>query len=60
MWGDDIDSISNLKSVFAPAWVKDANGSPVPTHYIVDGNDLIQVVDFDENQLFQSLLIQIG
>ncbi|MGR5968627.1 hypothetical protein ACT7C1_11845 [Bacillus paranthracis] len=31
---------------FMPAWAKDANGKSVSTHYKVDGNKLIQVVDF--------------
>ncbi|WP_257131989.1 hypothetical protein [Bacillus toyonensis] len=35
-----------------PAWAKDANGNPVSTHYKVEGNKLIQVVDFDENTAF--------
>ncbi|HHT7068150.1 hypothetical protein [Bacillus thuringiensis] len=35
-----------------PAWAKDANGKPVATHYKVDGNKLIQVVEFDKNTAF--------
>ena len=42
----------SIKSVIDPAWVKDANGKPVDTHYEVDGSSLIQVVDFDENTAF--------
>lgn len=29
----------------APPWAMDANGDPVPTHYELDGNQLVQVVD---------------
>lgn len=36
----------------APAWAKDANGSPVPTHYELNGNTLVQVVDFTADTVF--------
>jgi hypothetical protein len=29
----------------APPWAQDANGTPVPTHYEIDGTTLIQVVE---------------
>ena len=35
-----------------PAWAKDADGEPVDTHYEIRGNDLVQVVSFDENTRF--------
>ncbi|MEW5323810.1 hypothetical protein V2J23_17335 [Geobacillus thermoleovorans] len=47
-----VDSDNKIQSVFAPAWAKDANGNPVPTHFIIKGNDIIQVVDFNENTAF--------
>ncbi len=37
---------NKLLTTFDPAWAKDANGAPVPTHYEIDGNTLVQVVDF--------------
>lgn len=47
-----VDSENIIQSVFMPAWAKDANGKPVATHYKVDGNKLIQVVEFDKNTVF--------
>lgn len=47
-----VDSENIIQSVFMPAWAKDANGKPVATHYKVDGNKLIQVVEFDKNTAF--------
>ncbi|HHQ2480884.1 TPA: hypothetical protein ACSPJ7_005266 [Bacillus cereus] len=41
-----------IQSVFAPAWAKDADGKPISTHYKVEGNDLIQIIDSDENKAF--------
>jgi hypothetical protein len=37
---------------FATPWAKDANGNPVPTSYRIDGNTLIQTVEFDSNTAF--------
>lgn len=36
----------------APAWAKDANGAPVPTHYEVTGKTLTQVVDHNTETAF--------
>uniref|UniRef100_UPI00402AA794 hypothetical protein n=1 Tax=Bacillus sp. DX2.2 TaxID=3073452 RepID=UPI00402AA794 len=47
-----VDSNNIIQGVFAPAWAKDANGKPVATHYKVEGNQLIQVVEFNENTAF--------
>ncbi|MDA2654244.1 hypothetical protein PDQ31_18115 [Bacillus cereus] len=47
-----VDSENIIQSVFRSAWAKDANGKPVSTHYKVDGNTLIQVVEFDKNTAF--------
>lgn len=30
---------------FAPPWVKDSEGSSVPTHYEIDGSTLVQIVN---------------
>ncbi|PCR98747.1 hypothetical protein [Lactococcus fujiensis] len=30
-------------------WAKDANGNSVSTHYIISGNTLTQVIDFDKD-----------
>ena len=35
-----------------PAWAKDADGRPVDTHYEIKGDDLVQVVSFDEKTSF--------
>lgn len=32
-------------ATFAPAWAKDANGDAVPTHYVISGSTLTQVVE---------------
>ena len=36
----------------APAWAKDANGTPVQTHYELDGSTLKQVVETDTDTSF--------
>lgn len=41
-----------ITSIIDPAWAKDANGSNVPTYYRVEGNKLIQVVEFTKNNAF--------
>ncbi|PDY98437.1 hypothetical protein COD89_22030 [Bacillus thuringiensis] len=47
-----VDSENIIQSVFMQAWAKDANEKPVSTHYKVDGNKLIQIVEFDKNTAF--------
>ncbi|MCY9339954.1 hypothetical protein MOF28_16575 [Bacillus haynesii] len=47
-----VDSNNIVRSIFSPAWAKDANQKDVPTHFEVKGNSLIQVIDFDENTAF--------
>lgn len=39
------DSADNLIGGISPAWARDANGVSVPTHYILNGTTLTQVVD---------------
>lgn len=42
--GGDGDVVATIE----PAWAVDATGSAVPTRYVVDGQDLIQVVDHSQ------------
>ncbi len=42
----------SVLGTFDPAWAKDANGQPVPSHYRVEGRDLVQVVDFTADTAF--------
>ncbi|MFC4076708.1 hypothetical protein [Salinithrix halophila] len=44
-----VDSDNIIQGVFDPAWAKGANGKPVPTNYIIDGNKLTQVINFNKN-----------
>jgi len=44
--------ISMVTLTVAPPWAVDANGHPVPTHYEVRENSIVQVVDFDESTAF--------
>lgn len=46
------DKDNNMKYIFEPAWAKDANGESLNSYYKIEGNSLIQVVDFDENTAF--------
>ncbi|MBU3178482.1 hypothetical protein KPL47_19350 [Clostridium estertheticum] len=41
-----------ITSLISPPWAKDANGSNVPTYYRVEGNKVIQVVEFTKNNVF--------
>lgn len=43
-----IDAQGVTKVVFEPAWARDANGEAVPTHYIVEGTTLTQIVKHQE------------
>ncbi|MGE1166350.1 hypothetical protein ACQJ0Y_24620 [Peribacillus simplex] len=47
-----VNSENIITSLFSPAWAKDADGSDIPTYYKVEGNTLIQVVDYNENNVF--------
>lgn len=48
---DDIPSVVNadgsLEYVIADPWAKDATGAEVPTHYEIEGDTLVQVVQHD-------------
>lgn len=39
------DASGTMVYLLSAAWAQDANGNSVPSHYEVDGTDLIQVVD---------------
>ncbi|WP_369963054.1 hypothetical protein [Leifsonia sp. EB34] len=41
-----------LSAFVAAPWAKDAKGNPVPTHYEVEGDTLVQVIDFTEATAF--------
>lgn len=39
------DAAGNFEGIFIPPWAKDSAGKKIPTHYEVEGNTLVQVVD---------------
>lgn len=43
-----VDDQGVAKAIFEPAWAQDANGTSIPTHYSVEGNMLIQVVEHND------------
>ena len=47
-----LDAADRVISGFEAAWAKDANGAPVTTRYRLEGNTLVQVVDFNQNTAF--------
>lgn len=47
-----VDQDNVITKIIEPAWAKDANGNDIETYYKVNGNVLIQVVNFDENTAF--------
>lgn len=47
-----LDAAGHVITGFEAAWAKDANGAPVPTHYRLEGNTVVQVVEFDQNTAF--------
>ena len=47
-----LDAADRVITGFDAAWAKDANGAPVTTRYRLEGNTLVQVVDFDQNSAF--------
>lgn len=40
-----VDENGSFRAGIAPAWAKDANGAEVPTHYVVNGSSVTQVVE---------------
>lgn len=51
LFDDGAVVISNASGIavsgFRAPWAVDANGAPVPTSFRIDGNELVQVVDFE-------------
>ena len=47
-----IDKNNEILGVIDSAWAKDADGNSVDTYYKLDGNTLIQVVEFNEDTVF--------
>lgn len=47
-----LNSNDEVVSTIEPAWAKDAKGKNISTYYEVEGNSLIQFVDFDYNTEF--------
>ena len=39
-------------NMIAAAWAKDSNGNAVSTHYVINGNTVTQVIDFDKDNFF--------
>jgi hypothetical protein len=46
------DSEGAVVGVVAMPWAYDATGSPVPTHYVVDGDALVQVIEHDSSTAY--------
>ena len=47
-----VDSENNIINGIEPAWAEDANGKEVKTWYEIDGNTLVQHIEFDDNSAF--------
>jgi hypothetical protein len=47
-----VDKNNELSRIIGAPWAKDANGSSIGTRYVVYGNTVKQIVDFDENTAF--------
>lgn len=47
-----VDQENIITTIIDPAWAKDANGNDIETYYKVNGNTLVQVVNFDEDTAF--------
>jgi hypothetical protein len=46
-----VDSATGQTSTLAAPWARDANGTPVPTHYDVRGSTVVQVVDHSSSSI---------
>ncbi|WP_146007718.1 hypothetical protein [Brachybacterium sp. UMB0905] len=42
----------NVIAGIAPAWARDANGKPVPTHFEIHGKTVVQVIDYSNTSSF--------
>jgi len=47
-----LDDQGETVNAVDPAWAKDANGNDIETYYRIEGNVLIQVVEFDQDSVF--------
>lgn len=47
-----LDAAGNIISVIDPSYALDANGDKINTHYRIEGNSLIQVIEFDSTSAF--------
>ncbi|WP_150117000.1 hypothetical protein [Arthrobacter sp. ERGS1:01] len=47
-----VDAEGTVVSGFVPPWAYDAHGDSVPTHFTLEGNTLVQTVDFSTNNAF--------
>jgi len=47
-----INGVGDVAETVDPAWAYDAKNNPVPTRYEMRGNELVQVIDFNENTAF--------
>ena len=47
-----VNEDNEIQYLIESPWAKDANGNAVPTHYEIEGDTLVQIVDFDENSAF--------
>lgn len=47
-----VNEDNEIQYLIEAPWAKDANGNDVPTHYEIEGDTLVQIVDFDENSAF--------
>ncbi|MDR0690661.1 MAG: hypothetical protein LBF32_01060 [Streptococcaceae bacterium] len=43
---------NQITSIISPAWARNAKGNEVNTFFTVNGNQLIQHIDFDQNSIF--------
>ncbi|MCQ2547657.1 MAG: hypothetical protein MJ145_01475, partial [Clostridia bacterium] len=47
-----LDADNQIVQTIDPAWAKDANGNDVDSYYEIKGDELVQVVNFDEDTAF--------
>ncbi|MDR1522034.1 MAG: hypothetical protein LBS28_04200 [Streptococcaceae bacterium] len=47
-----INAQNQITSIISPVWTRDAKGDKVNTFFTVNGNQLIQHIDFDQNSIF--------
>ena len=47
-----VDNTNQIISIIDAPWAKDANGNELNTYYVIEGNKIVQHIDFDENTAF--------